>query len=109
MVTSGYQFMKLQFVNLSKNLPTEHQLLVTVLAYRKYHRRWFKYPPWTSQGNNISTLWNFCNLPEKGGQMNQKTICFTMYPHFGHIYSEMGKDNKLAFRNYIIYLPKIMK
>ena len=27
-----------------------------------------------------------------------------MYPHFGHIYSEMGKENKLAFRNYIIYL-----
>ena len=29
-----------------------------------------------------------------------------MYPHFGHIYSEMGKENKLAFRNYIIYLHK---
>ena len=29
-----------------------------------------------------------------------------MYLHFGHIYSEMGKENKLAFRNYIIYLPK---
>ena len=29
-----------------------------------------------------------------------------MYPHFGHIYSEMGKENKLSFRNYIIYLPK---
>ena len=27
-----------------------------------------------------------------------------MYPHFGHIHSEMGKENKLAFRNYIIYL-----
>ena len=27
-----------------------------------------------------------------------------MYPHIGHIYSEMGKENKLAFRNYIIYL-----
>ena len=26
-----------------------------------------------------------------------------MYPHFGHIHSEMGKENKLAFRNYIIY------
>ena len=40
-----------------------------------------------------------------------------MYPHFGHIHSEMGKENKLAFRNYIIYLniynktppPKRMK
>ena len=27
-----------------------------------------------------------------------------MYPHFGHIYSEMGKENKLACRNCIIYL-----
>ena len=27
-----------------------------------------------------------------------------MYPHFGHIHSEMGKENKLTFRNYIIYL-----
>ena len=27
-----------------------------------------------------------------------------MYPHFGHIYSKIGKENKLAFRNYIIYL-----
>ena len=27
-----------------------------------------------------------------------------MYPHFGRIYSEMGKENKLVFRNYIIYL-----
>ena len=27
-----------------------------------------------------------------------------MYLHFGCIYSEMGKENKLTFRNYIIYL-----
>ena len=27
-----------------------------------------------------------------------------MYPHFGHLYSEIQKENKLAFRNYIIYL-----
>ena len=27
------------------NIPTEHQLLVKVLAYRKYHRRQFKYAP----------------------------------------------------------------
>ena len=27
-----------------------------------------------------------------------------MYPQFGCIHSEMGKENKLAFRNYIIYL-----
>ena len=53
MVMSGYQFMNLQFVHLSKNLPTEHQLLVMLLAYRKYCKRQFKYPPWTSQGNNI--------------------------------------------------------
>ena len=36
-----------------KNMPTEHQHLVTVLAYRKYCRRHFKYDPWTNQGNNI--------------------------------------------------------
>ena len=29
-----------------------------------------------------------------------------MYLHFGHNYSEMEKENKLVFRNYIIYLPK---
>ena len=52
-VTSGYQFMNLKFVHLSKNMPTEHQHLVTVLAYRKYCRRRFKYSPCTSQGNNI--------------------------------------------------------
>ena len=27
-----------------------------------------------------------------------------MYPHFGRIHPEMGKEIKLAFRNYIIYL-----
>ena len=27
-----------------------------------------------------------------------------MYLHFGHTHSEMGKENKLTFRNYIIYL-----
>ena len=27
------------------NFPTEHQLLVKVLAYRKYNKRWFKYAP----------------------------------------------------------------
>ena len=27
-----------------------------------------------------------------------------MYLHFGHIHSEMGKEKKLVFRNYIIYL-----
>ena len=56
MVMSGYKFMNLQFVHLSKNMPTEHQLLVTVLAYRKYSRRWFKYCPWTSHGNNICIM-----------------------------------------------------
>ena len=53
MVTSGYQFMNLKFVYLSKNMPTEHQHLVMVLAYRKYCGRQFKYHPWTCQGNNI--------------------------------------------------------
>ena len=43
MVMSGYQFMNLKFVYLSKNMPTEHQHLVMVLAYRKDFRRRFKY------------------------------------------------------------------
>ena len=33
-------------------------------------------------------------------------ICIIMYLHFGHIYSEMEKENKLTCRNCIIYLPK---
>ena len=45
MVTSGYQFMNLQFVHLSKNIPTEHQLLVKVVVHKKYYRRWFNYIP----------------------------------------------------------------
>ena len=101
MVTSGYQFMNLKFVHLSKNMPTEHQHLVTVLAYRKYCRRRFKYSPCTSQGNNISVLCNFCNHPEKVGKMSQKQSA-SACTH--RIHSEMGKENKLAFRNYIIYL-----
>ena len=84
-------------------MPTEHQLLIKVLAYGKYCRMQFKYPPWTSQGNSISIM-EFCNHPEKGWSSEPKTICITMYPRFGHIYSEMRKENKLAFRNYIIYL-----
>ena len=52
-------------------MPTEHQILVKVLAYGKYFKRQFKYPPWTSQGNNI-WITEFCNHPDKGGQVNQK-------------------------------------
>ena len=44
---------------------------VKVLAYGKYCRMRFKYPPWTSQGNNICIM-EFCYNPEKGGQVNQK-------------------------------------
>ena len=43
MVMSRYQFMNLKFVYLLKNMPTVHQRLVTVLAYRKDCRRWFRY------------------------------------------------------------------
>ena len=39
-----------------KNMPTEHQHLVMVPAYRKYCRRQFRYDPWTSQGNNIYNM-----------------------------------------------------
>ena len=103
MVTSGYQFMNWQFVHLSKNMPTEHQLLVTVLAYRKYRRSGSSISLGLAK-ETISLLWKFCNHPQKGWSNEPKTICFTMYLHFGHTYSEMGKENKLAFRNYIIYL-----
>ena len=41
----------------------------------------------------ISVLQNFCNHPEKGGQMSQKQ-------------SASACTHKLAFRNYIIYLQK---
>ena len=61
MVMSGYQFINLQFVHLSKNMPTEHQLLVRVLAYRKYCSRWFNIPLGLAK-ETISVLWNFCNL-----------------------------------------------
>ena len=36
--------------------------------------------------------------------MSQKQSASPHYPHFGHIYSEMGKENKLTCRNFIIYL-----
>ena len=33
-----------------------------------------------------------------------------MYLHFGHIFSEMGKENKLAYRNLLfIYQKKTKK
>ena len=72
----------------------------------------------------ISEILNFLNYPfgvvkwakasstviEKSAegspvQSNEpKTICITTtYQHFSRIYSEMGKENKLALRNYIIY------
>ena len=63
--------MNLKFVHLSKNMPTEHQHLVMVLAYRKYCRRQFKYPLGLAK-ETISVLQNFCNHPEKGGKMSQK-------------------------------------
>ena len=63
--------MNLKFVHLSKNMPTEHQHLVTVLAYRKYCGRRFKYPLGLAK-ETISILRNFCNHPEKDGKMSQK-------------------------------------
>ena len=55
------QFMNLKFVYLSKNMPTEYQHLVMVLAYRKDCRRQFKYQvscPGLAM-ERISVLWNF--------------------------------------------------
>ena len=79
MVTSRYQFMNLKFVYPSKNMPTEHQLLVTVLAYGQDCRRQFRY-----------------EVSEKGGKMSQKqstSACTCI-----RIHSEIGKENKLAFQ-----------
>ena len=56
--------------------------------------------PWTSHGKNICFT-VFCNHPEKGGKMSQKqstSACTRI-----RIHSEMGKENKLPFRNHIIY------
>ena len=52
---SRYQFKNLKFVYLSKNMPTEHQLLVTVLAYTRLQKavQVSSILPWTSHGNNI--------------------------------------------------------
>ena len=108
MVMSGYQFMNLQFVHVI-NMVTEHQILVKVLAYRKYCRRWFKYPPWTSQGNNIWIM-EFCNHPEKGGQVNQKQ---SASPHTCILVAFILKwQNKTSLHVEIlsfIYKQKIMK
>ena len=95
--------MNLKFVYLSKNMPTEHQHLVMVLAYRKDCRRQFKYQvscPGLAK-ERISVLQNFCNHPEKGGKMSQKQST-SACTHI-RIHSEMGKENKLTFQNHIIY------
>ena len=36
--------------------------------------------------------------------MSQKQSASACTHIFGHIHSEVGKENKIAFRNYIIYL-----
>ena len=85
-------------------MPTEHQLLVTVLAYRKDCGRWFRYEvscPGLAM-ERISVLrkylfyGTFCNHPEKGGKMSQKQST-SACTHI-RIHSEIGKENKLAFR-----------
>ena len=84
MVTSGYQFMNLKFVHLSKNMPTEHQHLVTILAHRKYCRRWFK---------------NFCNrhfmldLPTIWQQLPLRPGHLIVYLWEVWVVSRWGKTN----------------
>ena len=55
MVTSGYQFMNLKFVYLSKNMPTEHQHLVMVWQQKRLQKavQVSSILPWTSKGKNI--------------------------------------------------------
>ena len=96
-------------------MPTEHQHLVTVLAYRKYCRRWFKYSPLLAK-ETISVLQNFCNHPEKGGKMSQKQSA-SACTH--RIHSEMEKKTSshleiISFIYIYLYLqqkksPKRMK
>ena len=64
MVMSRYQYMNLKFVYLSKNMPTEHQLLVTVLAYTRLQKvvQVSIILPWTSQGNNICFTEHFVTI-----------------------------------------------
>ena len=84
-------------------MPTEHQHLVMVLAYRKDCRRRFKYQvscPGLAMERPLF-YGTFCNHPEKGGKMSQKQST-SACTHI-RIHSEMGKENKLAFRNHIIY------
>ena len=94
-------------------MPTEHQLLVTVLAYRKDCRRQFRYDldfslAWTSHGKNICFTEIFCNHPEKGGKMSPKkstSACTRI-----HIHSEIGKENKARISksyNLLIFTIKL--
>ena len=102
MVMSGHQFMNLKFVHLSKNIPTEHQHLVTVLAYRKYCRRLFKYPLGLAK-ETISVLRNFVTILKKVVK-SPKNNLLQYVPTFWSYSFWNGKENKLAFRNYINYI-----
>ena len=63
--------MNSKFVHLLKNMPTEHQHLVTVLAYRSTAEGSSSIPLGLAK-ETISVLRNFCNHAEKGGKMSQK-------------------------------------
>ena len=63
--------MHLQFVHLSKNMPTEYQLLVTVWHTENTAEGGSSIPLALAK-ETISVLRNFCNHLEKGGQMSQK-------------------------------------
>ena len=90
-------------------MPTEHQLLVTVLAYRKDCRRQFRYEcDFSCLDKNICFTEIFCNHPKKGGKMSQKqstSACTGI-----HIHSEIGKENKARISksyNLLIFIIKL--
>ena len=93
--------MNLQFVHPSKNMPTEHQLLVKVVSYRKYGRRWFNYIPKLAE-HKISEIYDFSDTqflvpPSRGGKKSFPQLLTNMQK------AALFKENKLAFRNVIIY------
>ena len=101
MVTSGYQFMNLKFVHLSKKHANRTPTFGNGFWHTENNAEGGSSIPLILAKETISVLRNFCNHPEKGGKMSQKQSASACTRR---IHSELGIENKLAFRNYIIYL-----
>ena len=72
MVTSGYQFMNWQFVHLSKKHANRTPTFGPQFWHTENTVEGSSSIPLGLAKETISVLWNFCNHPEKGGQMSQK-------------------------------------